>query len=142
MSKPWVCDGHIDCADGSDEKECSQKSLNITCAEGELKCKSGRSVRCWPANWTSMKYEPLLYTTGFCYRAVWRCDGDSDCSDGSDEDVDACRAKREHEKGPCRGHWCDATDDCIPSRMVCNGRRDCDRGDDEAEGEAIDRTKD
>lgn len=56
--------GNDDCGDGSDEQHC-----DLPCPESDFKCKS----------------------SGRCILESWRCDGDADCKDGSDEDPAVCR---------------------------------------------------
>lgn len=77
----WRCDGDSDCSDASDEANCPRESSPplhrgpnfmtgtvIYSAGGEC---DARTFQC---------------ANGECVLAGWRCDGDSDCSDGSDED--------------------------------------------------------
>ncbi|XP_063438706.1 low-density lipoprotein receptor-related protein 4-like [Mytilus trossulus] len=64
----WIsewCDGKTDCADLSDEANCTE----YTCPRDRTKCANG--YQC-------------LYRHEFC-------DGDEDCMDGSDEDEDFCQ---------------------------------------------------
>ncbi|CAG0883615.1 unnamed protein product [Cyprideis torosa] len=60
-----------------------------------------------------------------CIPMRWRCDGDSQCRDDSDE-VDC-------QNVACLGNdfKCD-TGSCIPRRFVCDGAPDCDDGSDES----------
>lgn len=60
----WMCDGDVDCQDGSDEHNCTGTPHHLKpCGESEFMCNSSRE----------------------CIHEAWKCDGDDDCLDGSDE---------------------------------------------------------
>ncbi|KAM9199054.1 very low-density lipoprotein receptor-like [Mergus octosetaceus] len=77
-------------------------SARAKCEESQFPCSNGRCI-------------PLL----------WECDGDEDCSDGSDES--ACVKKTCAESD----FVCNSGQ-CVPNRWQCDGDPDCENGSDES----------
>lgn len=98
----WKCDGHTDCKDLSDEKNCNKTD---TCddSEREFKCTNNEENKCIPKSKL--------------------CDGHDDCGDGSDEKGCICKCE---EKFSCK-NICQ----CVDYKRICDGNQDCRDGSDE-----------
>ncbi|CAG0913244.1 unnamed protein product [Notodromas monacha] len=124
LSMKWRCDMDDDCRDGSDEENCTITTIGPDGEEigGGEGGGSGGSIgvaACSPGE--------LMCGDGKCYPIMWKCDGDSDCVDGSDE-------------SNCTNHKCQTWQfscreevKCIYTSWVCDNEKDCLNGSDEAE---------
>ncbi|XP_049992269.1 low-density lipoprotein receptor-related protein 8 isoform X3 [Alexandromys fortis] len=107
----WVCDGQFDCDDRSDEA-------------AELCGRAGQETTATPA--ACAPTAQFTCRSGECIHLGWRCDGDRDCKDKSDE-ADCS------PPGPCNENEFQCGDGtCVLAIKRCNQEHDCPDGSDEA----------
>uniref|UniRef100_A0A669CHP6 Heparan sulfate proteoglycan 2 n=1 Tax=Oreochromis niloticus TaxID=8128 RepID=A0A669CHP6_ORENI len=135
IPRDYICDGQRDCPDGSDEFRCVPESnilfqfsvlfqKTVTqlmipdqplaffagtpspCEPNEFKCKNGR-----------------------CALKLWRCDGDNDCEDNSDETD--CPSKGPDDRCAPEQFECLSDNKCIPASYQCDEEPDCEDRSDE-----------
>uniref|UniRef100_A0A3B4A1J9 EGF-like domain-containing protein n=1 Tax=Periophthalmus magnuspinnatus TaxID=409849 RepID=A0A3B4A1J9_9GOBI len=143
LAAVYVCDGDDDCGDGSDELKCTSPK---TCGPNQLRCNSSECVplmwscdgdpdcsdssdegpeRCGGegvpyinnrrANCTEGEFR---CANGECVRLSWKCDGDPDCKDKSDE-IDCPLLTCRPDEFQC------GDGSCIHGTKQCNKVHDC-----------------
>ncbi|XP_048207303.1 low-density lipoprotein receptor-related protein 8 isoform X4 [Perognathus longimembris pacificus] len=108
----WVCDRQLDCEDGEDEAAelCGPPGPGTTPPAAPAACVRTAQFAC---------------RSGECIHLGWRCDGDRDCKDKSDE--------ADCPVGTCRGDEFQCGDGtCVLAIKRCNQEQDCPDWSDEA----------
>nr|XP_044626766.1 low-density lipoprotein receptor-related protein 8 isoform X15 [Equus asinus] len=152
LAAVFVCDGDDDCGDGSDERGCADPACGpgeFRCGGDDGACIPERWVcdrqfdcedRADEAAELCGRTGPRAHArapppcaaaaqfacrSGECVHLGWRCDGDRDCKDKSDE--------ADCPLGTCRGDEFQCGDGtCVPAVKRCNQEQDCPDGSDEA----------
>ncbi|XP_061658028.1 low-density lipoprotein receptor class A domain-containing protein 3-like [Syngnathoides biaculeatus] len=83
-----------------------------------LKLSKGQNFQCRPNQWQC--------DDGSCIADKWRCDGDGDCLDGSDEMDCAGSARCPLGQFPCMDSV-----GCVDAAARCDGQKQCPTGSDE-----------
>uniref|UniRef100_A0A8C9RYI1 Si:dkey-88l16.3 n=1 Tax=Scleropages formosus TaxID=113540 RepID=A0A8C9RYI1_SCLFO len=136
-----LCDGELDCKDGSDEEDCV-----LECQAGQFQCTHGRKcidlgkvcdgiaqcqdrsdeMDCWkPTKSCAHRCDNKTR----CIPESFICDGEKDCLDGTDEEGSASKAvplKCRMGSRPCRDG-----SECVLYSHLCDGELDCKDGSDE-----------
>ncbi|XP_052746482.1 basement membrane-specific heparan sulfate proteoglycan core protein isoform X2 [Bicyclus anynana] len=97
ISRSAICDGNIDCADGSDEESCHN---NGVCEPNQFQCANRK-----------------------CVLKTWICDDEDDCGDRSDEQN--CGPMIPGQQCRPVEFACATNDQCIPKNFHCDGQSDC-----------------
>uniref|UniRef100_A0A3Q1FCU8 SCO-spondin n=1 Tax=Acanthochromis polyacanthus TaxID=80966 RepID=A0A3Q1FCU8_9TELE len=121
-----LCDGIPDCPGREDENKTNCYTGIITPSLPPVTPSSGNfRTELFISSPACRSYEFSCTTGGRCVPQAWRCDGETDCMDGSDEQK--CAA-------PCASGQvsCSSGDQCVDHQHLCDGTPHCRDASDES----------